>query len=228
MLTPEEISALLLSLEVSFWCVLVVLVPGIFIGWVLAKKEFRGKSLLDGFVHLPLVLPPVVTGYLLLLAFGTQGFWGKLLNEIFGLTFAFDFKGAVLASAVVSFPLMVRAVRLSVELVEPRLEQVASTLGASKIRVFFTVTLPLSLTGVLTGLILTFARSLGEFGATVTFVSNIEGETQTLPLAIFTYIQIPNGEESAFRLVLISVILSFLALLGSEFFARKTKKLLGK
>lgn len=228
MLSPEEISALLLSLEVSFWCVLVVLVPGIFIGWVLAKKEFRGKSLLDGFVHLPLVLPPVVTGYLLLLAFGTQGFWGKLLNEVFGLTFAFDFKGAVLASTVVSFPLMVRAVRLSIELVEPRLEQAASTLGASKIRVFFTVTLPLSLTGVLTGLILTFARSLGEFGATVTFVSNIEGETRTLPLAIFTYIQIPNGEESAFRLVLISVVLSFLALLGSEFFARKTKKLLGK
>ncbi len=228
MLTTEEISALWLSLEVSFWCVLVVLVPGVFIGWVLAKKEFYGKSFLDSFVHLPLVLPPVVTGYLLLLVFGTQGFFGGFLNEVFGLTFAFDFKGAVLASAVVSFPLMVRAVRLSIELVEPKLEQAALTLGASKIRVFFTVTLPLSLTGILTGLILTFARSLGEFGATVTFVSNIEGETRTLPLAIFTYIQIPNGEEAAFRLVLISVVLSFLALLGSEFFARKTKKLLGK
>lgn len=228
MLSPEEISALWLSIKVSLWCVVVVLIPGIFCGWLLAKKEFRGKSFFDGLVHLPLVLPPVVTGYLLLLAFGTQGFLGKFLNEFFGIIFAFDFKGAVLASAVVSFPLMVRAVRLSVELVEPRLEQVASTLGASKIRVFFTVTLPLSLTGVLTGLILTFARSLGEFGATVTFVSNIEGETRTLPLAIFTYIQIPNGEEAAFRLVLISVVLSFLALLGSEFFARRTKKLLGK
>jgi molybdate transport system permease protein len=227
-LTPEEASALWLSIKVGLWCVVVACVPGVFFGWVLARKNFFGKALLDGLLHLPLVLPPVVTGYILLLTLGNQGFLGKWLKEVFGLSIAFTWKGAVIASAVMGFPLMVRSVRLSMELVESRLEAAARTLGAGPWRVFFTVTLPLSLPGILTGLILAFARSLGEFGATITFVSNIAGETRTLPLAVFTYTQVPGGDESALRLVVLSVVLAFSALLASEIMARRMGKILGK
>lgn len=227
-LTPEEISALGLSIKVGLWCVSVACVPGVLAGWVLARKNFFGKTILDGLLHLPLVLPPVATGYLLLLAFGNQGFIGKWLNEVLGVSVAFTWKGAVIASAVMGFPLMVRSVRLSMELVEPRLEEAARTLGAGPWRVFFTITLPLSLPGILTGLILAFARSLGEFGATITFVSNIVGETRTLPLAIFTYTQVPGGDEPALRLVALSVVLAFSALLASEIMARRVGKFLGK
>lgn len=227
-LTPEESSALWLSIKVGLWCVAVTCIPGILAGWVLARKNFFGKTILDGILHLPLVLPPVVTGYLLLLTFGNQGFIGKWLKETFGLSIAFTWKGAVVASAVMGFPLMVRAVRLSMEMVESRLEDAARTLGAGPCRTFFTITLPLSFPGVLAGLILAFARSLGEFGATITFVSNIAGETQTLPLAVFTYTQVPGGEEPALRLVILSVILALGALIASEIMARRVGKLLGK
>ncbi len=227
-LTPEEISALGLSVKVGLWCVAVTFVPGIFWGWVLARKSFFGKTLLDGFLHLPLVLPPVVTGYVLLLVLGNQGFLGKWLQDVFGISIAFTWKGAVAASAIMGFPLMVRAVRLSMELVEPRLEDEARTLGAGPFRVFFTITLPLALPGVLTGSILAFARSLGEFGATIAFVSNIAGETRTLPLAVYTYTQTPGGEDTALRLVILSVILAFTALIASEIMAKRMRKSLGK
>ncbi|MCC7429976.1 molybdate ABC transporter permease subunit [bacterium] len=222
-LNTEETSALFLSIKVAFWCSVVTFIPGVFCGWLLARKNFFGKTIFDVLVHLPLVLPPIVSGYILLLFFGNQGFLGKFLNDFFGFSVAFNWKGAVLASAVIGFPLMVRSVRLSIELVEKRLEEAAFTLGASKIRVFFTVTLPLAFSGILTGLILSFARSLGEFGATITFVSNIEGETRTLPLALFTYLQFPNGEASALRIVILSVILSCGSLVASEIIAKRIR-----
>lgn len=227
-LTPEEVSAVWLSIKVGFWCAGVTFLPGVICGWLLAKKNFVGKSLVDGLFHLSLVLPPVVVGYLLLLTFGNQGFLGKWLRETLGISIAFTWKGAVVASAVMGFPLMVRSVRISMELVESRLEEVARTLGAGPLWVFFTVTLPLAFPGILAGLILSFARSLGEFGATITFVSNIAGETQTLPLAIYTYTQTPYGDKPALRLVILSITLAFAALIASEILARRVEKLLGR
>ena len=227
-LTEVEIEALRLSLWVSGWAVVVSLPVGILVAWVLTRLRFPGKNLLDGLVHLPLVLPPVVTGYLLLVMLGRNGLIGAMLYKYLGLVLAFNWKGAVLAAAVMSFPLLVRAVRLSLESVDQGLEAAARTLGAGPWRVFFTVTLPLMVPGIITGLILAFARSLGEFGATITFVSNIQGETQTLPLALYTVTQIPGGEQSALRLCTLSVIIAMLALIGSEILARRfAKQLLG-
>ena len=189
--------------------------------WVLARLNFPGKSLLDGLVHLPLVLPPVVTGYLLLVLLGRKGVIGALLNKYLDVVLAFNWKGAALAAAVMAFPLLVRAVRLSLEGVDRGLEAAARTLGAGPLRVFFTVTLPLMVPGIITGLILAFARSLGEFGATITFVSNIRGQTQTLPLALYTLTQMPNGEAGAMRLCILSLLIALVALVCSEIFARR-------
>ncbi len=220
-LTPLEIEALKLSLWVSFWAVAGSLPLGVLAAWILARLDFPGKSILDGFIHLPLVLPPVVIGYLLLVGFGRKGILGAWLYELTGLTLAFTWKGAAVAAAVMAFPLMVRAVRLSIESVDRGVESAARTLGAGPIRVFFTVTLPLVTPGLLTGLILAFARSLGEFGATITFVSNIRGETQTLPLALYTLTQVPDGEVGAMRLCIISVVIAMVALVASEGLARR-------
>lgn len=220
-LTEVEIEALRLSLWVSGWAVTVSLPIGILAAWVLTRMHFPGKSLLDGLVHLPLVLPPVVTGYLLLAVLGRKGLIGSVLYKYLGIVLAFNWKGAVMAAAVMSFPLLVRAVRLSLENVDQGLEAAARTLGAGPIRVFFTVTLPLMLPGIITGLILAFARSLGEFGATITFVSNIRGQTQTLPLALYTFTQVPDGETGALRLCLLSVLIAMTALVCSEILARR-------
>ncbi|MGB0212398.1 molybdate ABC transporter permease subunit [Algiphilus sp.] len=223
-LQPEEWTALLLSLRVSFWAVALSLPIGIAVAWLLARRDFVGKSLLDALVHLPLILPPVVTGYLLLVVFGRQGVVGGWLHEWLGITLAFRWTGAVLAGAIVGFPLMVRAVRLSIEAVDRRLEGAAMVLGARPLRVFLTVTLPLASPGIIAGALLAFARALGEFGATITFVSNIPGETRTLPIAIYTYLQIPGGEGAAGRLVLLSVVLALAALLASEWLARSMRR----
>ena len=193
-------------------------------GLALARWQFRGRQLLNGLVHLPLILPPVVTGYLLLIVFGRQGPIGALLDQLFGVTLAFRWTGAVLAAAIMAFPLMVRAIRLAIEAVDPRLEQAAKTLGASRAWVFATVTLPLILPGVIAGSVLAFAKAMGEFGATITFVSNIPGQTQTLPSAIYTFLQVPGGEASALRLVLVSVAVAMLALLASELLARRAMR----
>lgn len=226
--TPEELTALWLSLKIGLWCTALIAVPGIVTGWLLARVQFPGKALVDGLVHLPLVLPPVVPGYLLLLVLGRQGPLGRWLYETWGITLAFTWQGAVFASALMAFPLMVRAVRLAMTLVEPRLEEAARTLGAGPLRVWLTVTLPLALPGILTGLVLAFARSLGEFGATVTFVGNVAGETRTLPLAIYTYTQIPGGDGPALRLAIISILLALAALWVSELGARRVERMLGK
>jgi molybdate transport system permease protein len=220
-LTALELEALRLSLWVSGWAVVGSLPVGIAVAWVLARLKFPGKVLLDGLVYLPLVLPPVVTGYALLVLMGRNGVLGSLLQETIGLSFSFNWKGAALASALMAFPLLVRAVRLSIEAVDQGLEAAARTLGAGPLRVFFTVTLPLILPGVLAGVILSFARSLGEFGATITFVSNIPGETRTLPLALYTLTQVPGGEAGALRLCIISVLLALMALVGSELMERR-------
>ena len=222
MLTPLELEALGLSLWVAVWAVGLSLPFGIGVGWLLARRDFFGKSLLDGLFHLPLVLPPVVVGYLMLLLFGNAGPLGGILAEL-GLPVAFSWRGAALASAVVAFPLMVRAIRLSVEAIDPGLEEAARTLGASPLRVFGTITLPLMAPGVLAGSILAFARSLSEFGATVTFVSSIPGETRTLPLALFSMTQVPGQEDSAMRLCAISVLVAFATLLASEALARRIR-----
>lgn len=228
-LTPMEIEALRLSLRVAFWSVLCSLPFGILVAWLLARRRFPGKAVIDGLVHLPLVLPPVVVGYVLLLLFGRRGPVGMWLHDWFGVTVAFTWKGAALAAAVVAFPLMVRAIRLSIEAVDVRLEAAARTLGARRIRVFFTITLPLAAPGLLTGAMLAYARSLGEFGATITFVSNIPGETQTVPLALYTLIQTPGGETAALRLVLLSAGVAMVALVLSELMARHVKaKLVGR
>lgn len=223
-LSPEEWTVFTLSLQVGVLSVAISLPFATLLGWLLARKEFRGKLILDGLCHLPLVLPPVVTGYLLLLLLGRRGFLGQFLSDWFNLQIAFTWKGAVLAASIVGFPLMLRAVRLAIENVDPRLERAARTLGAHPIRAFFSVTLRLATPGLLVGSLLTFARSLGEFGATITFVSNIAGETRTLPLAIFTYINQPDGEAAAARLVIVSIILSLGALIASETLSRKMKK----
>ena len=225
-LTPDEWTALALSLRVATVATLASLGPGLAVAWLLARKRFPGRSLLDGLVHLPLILPPVVTGYLLLLAFGRRGTFGAALAEI-GIVLSFRWTGAALACAVMGFPLMVRAMRLSLEAVDRRVEQAAATLGASPWSVFLTVTLPLAMPGVLAGAVLAFAKAMGEFGATITFVSNIPGQTQTLPSAIYTLTQVPGGEGPALRLTLVSVALSITALLVSEALAARAGRRLG-
>ncbi len=221
--TTLEIEALTLSLQVAFWAMLWSLPIGIAVAWLLARRNFFGKSLLDALVHVPLVVPPVVVGYVLLVLLGRRGVVGAWLLENFDITLAFTWRGAVIASAVMGFPLMVRAIRLSMEAVDPGLEAAARTLGAGPFAVFLTITLPLAGSGILAGAILAFARSLGEFGATITFVSNIPGETRTLPIALFGLAQVPGGEDAAFRIVLISVALAFAALFASEIIARRMR-----
>lgn len=223
-LSPAEWDALRLSLRVSFWATLASLPLGLLTAHALARWRFPGHGLLNGLVHLPLVLPPVVTGYLLLLTFGRRGWAGQWLDQWFGIVFAFRWTGAALAAAIMAFPLMVRAIRLSIEAVDPRLEQAAGTLGASRPWVWATVTLPLILPGVIAGAVLAFAKAMGEFGATITFVSNIPGQTQTLPSAIYTFLQVPGGEASAARLVVISVAVAMSALVASEWLARRAMR----
>ncbi|MBX9911241.1 MAG: molybdate ABC transporter permease subunit [Beijerinckiaceae bacterium] len=223
-LSPEEWIAVRLSLVVATTAMLASLPFGVAVAWLLARREFRGKSVLDALVHLPLILPPVVTGYLLLVWFGRRGPVGQFLHDWFGIVLSFRWTGAVLACAVMGFPLMVRAIRLSIEAVDRKLEDAAGTLGASPAWVFATVTLPLCLPGILAGMILCFAKAMGEFGATITFVSNIPGETQTLPSAIYTFTQVPGGDAGAMRLTLISVALSVAALFASEALARAVNR----
>jgi len=225
-LSPEEMTAVELSLRVALWAMTTSLIPGILVALALARGKFWGKSLLDGVVHLPLVMPPVVTGYLLLLLLGRHGPLGQFLDQHFGIVFAFRWTGAALACAVMGFPLMVRAIRLSIEAVDRRLEHAAATLGAGPVWVFLVITLPLTLPGIIAGMILSFARSMGEFGATITFVSNIPGETQTLPSAIYTLTQVPGGDSGALRLTLISIAISMVALLAAEFLARRLSRIL--
>jgi molybdate transport system permease protein len=219
-LTPEEWMAVRLSLKVATVAMIASLPVALAVAWLLARREFWGKSLLNGLVHLPLVMPPVVTGYLLLLAFGTRGPIGAFLEQ-FGIVFAFRWTGAALACAVMAFPLMVRAIRLSIESVDRKLEAAAATLGANPAWSLLTITLPLILPGIIAGMILCFAKAMGEFGATITFVSNIPGETQTVPSAIYSLIQVPGGDAGALRLTAISVAISLAALLVSEFLARR-------
>lgn len=223
-LTTMEMDAIALSLRVSSVAVAASLPFGILVAWVLARCRFPGRAVLDAIVHLPLVLPPVVVGYMLLVAFGRRGLIGGFLNDALGISIAFSWQGAAVAGSVMAFPLMVRAIRLSIESIDTGLEQAARTLGSAPWRVFLTVTVPLSFPGLLTGCLLAFARSLGEFGATVAFVSNIPGETQTMPLALYALINTPGGEDGALRLVIAAVALSFAALLVSEFLARRLSR----
>lgn len=227
MMDGPEWAILALSLKVSLASILLTLPVAFALAWVLARMRFRGKVLLDAVVHLPLVLPPVVTGWLLLIVFGTQGPVGRVLEDWFGLTLVFRWTGAALAAAIMALPLMVRAIRLSLENVDPRLEGAARTLGAGPWQAFFAVTLPLASPGVVAGMVLGFARSIGEFGATITFASNIPGETRTLPLAIYTALQTPGGEGAVTRLALISVALSLGALVLSEWLARRSGSVRG-
>ncbi|ENM5724571.1 molybdate ABC transporter permease subunit [Vibrio mimicus] len=227
MLTDYEWAALVLSLKVAGYATLWLLPIGIVLAWVLARTSFVGKGLIDSLVHLPLVLPPVVIGYLLLISMGRQGFIGQWLYQVFGLSFSFSWRGAVLACMVIALPLMVRSIRLSLESVDQKLEQAARTLGASPLRVFFSITLPLTLPGILTGVMLAFARSLGEFGATISFVSNIPGETQTIPLAMFTFLETPGSEMEAARLCVISIVIALGSLFTSEWLSRRMKHRLG-
>ena len=224
MLSDYEVTALLLSLKVSSVAVLFSLPLGIVCAWILARTEFPGKSLFDSLIHLPLVLPPVVIGYVLLISMGRQGVIGSVLYDWFGLSFSFSWRGAALAAAIVSFPLMVRAIRLSFESVDIRLEQAARTLGSSRLRVFFTITLPLTLPGIVSGMVLAFARSLGEFGSTITFVSNIPGETRTIPLAMYSFIQTPGAEHEAARLCVIAIVIAVLSLTASQWLAKKAQQ----
>jgi molybdate transport system permease protein len=223
-LGAEELGIVLLSLRVAFVSVVCSLPLAIMIAYGLARLSFPGKTLVDAVVHLPLVLPPVVVGFALLVLFGKHGPVGSLLNEWFGIVIAFRWTGAALASAIMGFPLMVRAIRLSIEAIDQRLEVAARTLGGSRLRVFATITLPLALPGIITGTLLSFARGLGEFGATITFVSNIPGETETLPLAIYTFTQVPGGEMQAMRLSILAVILSIAALATSEWLTRRSAR----
>lgn len=223
-LGPAEWQAVRLSVKVSFWATLISLPIGVFVAYALARWDFWGKQLLNGIVHLPLILPPVVTGYLLLVTFGRRGMIGQFLDQWFGIVLSFRWTGAAVAAAIMAFPLMVRAIRLAIEAVDPKLEAAASTLGASPVWVFVTVTLPLIMPGVIAGLILAFAKAIGEFGATITFVSNIPGQTQTIPSAIYAFLQAPGGQESAGRLVVVAVVIAMAALLASEFVARRVAK----
>jgi len=222
-LTSEEWTAVWLSLRVASVATLASLPLGMAVALVLARGRFRGKTLLDGFVHLPLVLPPVVTGYALLLLFGRRGPVGSFLEQAFGIVFSFRWTGAALACAVMGFPLLVRAIRLAIEAVDPRLEEAALSLGAARVWVVATVTLPLALRGIAAGAVLCFAKALGEFGATITFVSNIPGETQTIPSAIYSYTQVPGGDAGAIRLSVIAVCISLAALVASEAVARRAE-----
>ncbi len=225
-LGPAEWQAVALSLRVALVATCLSLPFGIAVAYILARYRFPGHALLNGLVHLPLILPPVVTGYLLLLSFGPQAPLGGLLESL-GLGVAFRWTGAALAAAIMAFPLMVRAIRLTLEAVDPKLEEVAGTLGASRLRVFVTITLPLILPGVLTGAVLAFAKAMGEFGATITFVSNIPGETRTVPSAIYAFLQVPGGEGAAWRLVIVSVVVAMGALLVSEILARRVTARIG-
>jgi molybdate transport system permease protein len=227
-LSPEELTAIKLSLRVATWATLASLPFGILVAMVLARGRFYGRALLNALVLLPLVLPPVVTGYVLLLWFGRQGPVGRWLDEQLGIVFAFRWTGAALACAIMGFPLMVRAIQLSAAAVDRRLEQAAGTLGANPIFVFLTVTLPLMAPGIIAGAILSFARSMGEFGATITFVSNIPGETQTLPTLIYTFTQVPGGDAGALRLTLISLAISLSAILISEWIAQEVGRRVGQ
>ncbi len=220
-LSPDEWNAVRLSIKVAIWAMLGSLPPGILIAYILARYQFWGKSLLNGVVHLPLVLPPVVTGYLLLLGFGKRGPIGAFLAENFGIVFSFRWTGAALACAVMGFPLLVRAIRLSIEAVDRKFEAAAGTLGANPLWVFATITLPLTIPGIIAGMVLCFAKAMGEFGATITFVANIPNETQTLPSAIYTYTQVPGGDPMVLRLMSISIVISMLALIVSEALARR-------
>ncbi len=223
-LTAEEWRAVALSLRVSLLATVVSLPIGLLVAHALARWEFRGKQSLNGLVHLPLILPPVVTGYLLLVTFGRRGTVGQVLDQWFGIVLAFRWTGAALAAGVMAFPLMVRAMRLAIEAVDPRLEQAAGTLGASRPWVFVTVTLPLILPGIIAGAVLAFAKAMGEFGATITFVSNIPGQTQTLPSAIYAALQVPGGEGNAARLVWVSITIAMGALMLSEWLARRAAR----
>ena len=223
-LTPEELTAIKLSLRVATWATLASLPFGIVVAMILARGRFYGRALLNALVLLPLVLPPVVTGYVLLLWFGRQGPIGHWLDTQLGIVFAFRWTGAALACAIMGFPLMVRAIQLSVAAADRRLEQAAGTLGANPALVFLTVTLPLMAPGIIAGAVLSFARAMGEFGATITFVSNIPGETQTLPTLIYTFTQVPGGEVGALRLTLISLAISLSAILVSEWIAQEVSK----
>ena len=227
-ISPTEWTAIALSLRVAVVATLIATPFGVAAAWLLARRDFWGKSLLDALIHLPLVLPPVVTGYLLLLTFGRRGLVGEWLADHLGIVFAFRWTGAALACGIMSFPLLVRPIRLSIEAIDSKLEQAASTLGAAPWRVFLNITLPLALPGILAGMVMGFAKALGEFGATITFVSNIPGETQTISSAIYALIQTPDGDAAALRLVVVSAILAIAALLASELFARRaTQRLHG-
>lgn len=223
-LTPLEIEAVQLSLKVSLWAVAISLPFGIAVAWVLARCEFPGKSVFDALIHVPLVVPPVVIGYLLLVLLGRNGAVGGWLYDTLGITVAFSWQGAAVAAAVMAFPLMVRAIRLSIEAIDTRLEQAARTLGAGPLDVFFSVTLPLTGSGIVVGVILAFARALGEFGATITFVSAIPGETTTLPVALYGLAQVPGQEGGAIRLVILSVVIAFAAMFVSEVIARRVRR----
>lgn len=225
---PEEWTAIFLSLRVALVATIVALPLAVWVAYILARKSFPGRQLLNGLVHLPLVLPPVVTGYLLLIVFGQQGAVGGFLHQAFGISFAFRWTGAALAAAVMAFPLMVRAIRLGIEAVDPGLEDAAETLGASRLRVLRTVTLPLVLPGILAGAVLGFAKALGEFGATITFVAAIPGQTQTIPTAIYGLLQVPGGEPAVLRLVIVSIVLAMGALLMSEWLARRMARKVGR
>lgn len=222
--SQPELNAIYLSLKVATIAILFALPVAIFIAWILSRKQFWGKQLLNGIVHLPLVLPPVVIGYLLLIVMAKRGAIGKYLWEWFGFSFSFSWRGAVLASAVMAFPLMVRSIKQAFDAIDPKLEQAARTLGASPLKVFFTLNLPLSFSGVIAGAVLGFARSLGEFGATITFVSNIPNQTQTIPAALFTFIETPDGELAAARLCAIAIVISLIALSASEWLAERQKR----
>ncbi|WP_135501494.1 molybdate ABC transporter permease subunit [Roseovarius aestuariivivens] len=226
-LEPQEWAALALSLKVSVWAVLVSLPFAVAMGWLLARRDFPGKAWLSALVHLPLVLPPVVTGYLLLLTFGANGAVGRWLADL-GIVFAFRWTGAALAAAIMGFPLMVRAIRLAVEAVDPKLEEAAETLGAGAVARFVLITLPLIAPGILAGAVLGFAKAMGEFGATITFVANIPGQTQTLPSAIYAFLQVPGGETGAIRLAILSVAVALGAVLISEWLARRVARRIGR
>ncbi|WP_108663381.1 molybdate ABC transporter permease subunit [Acuticoccus kandeliae] len=224
LISPAEWTAVLLSLRVAVWATLVSLPIGILVALALARTEFWGKEIVNGIVLLPLILPPVVTGYMLLVLFGRRGPIGGFLYENFGISFAFSWTGAVLATAIMGFPLMVRAIRLAIEAVDPKLEEAAGTLGASRVTTFLVVTLPLIFPGIIAGAVLCFAKAMGEFGATITFVSSIPGETQTIPSAIYALLQVPGGEPQALRLVVVSVIVSMGAVVASEILARRAAR----
>ncbi|MFC4270747.1 molybdate ABC transporter permease subunit [Sneathiella chungangensis] len=226
-ISPAEIEVILLSLKVAIWCVAVSFIPALLVAWLLARRDFYGKTLVTVLVHLPIFLPPVVVGYFLLVTLGNRGVIGGWLHEQFGISLIFNWKGVVAATAVMAFPFIVRALRQAIEAVDKNLEVAALTLGRSPLMVFLTITLPLIAPGILAGITLGFAKALGEFGATITFVANIPGETQTLPLAIFTLLQTPDAESALWRLVIVSVLLAFAAIALSEWLARRSQARLG-